>query len=245
MKKIFYLFLFLVCLQVIKAQEPIVVETGNPAAVTPEKKESTIPKNKIKLGVSGGFSFLTGAIASDLDPLLKDHIRNLKTGFHVGADIDFFITRHLALGAKYALFGTRDEINNVLFQDNSGHTFSGKLDERIFVHYVGPNIFLKVGKATGKVFFTLDGSLGCLIYRNSGVYGTSDYTMKGETFGVAVMPGIDIKITQQLAINLSAGLTFGIMNRATMTVNGQTETQNELKENLSRIDLSIGLRWYK
>jgi hypothetical protein len=135
-------------------------------------------------------------------------------------------------------------MNNIAFYWEDGTTTIGKISERLFVHYVAPNIIVKAGKSTGKVFFIFDGSMGCLIYRNSGTLIQSDYTMKGAAFGMTITPGVDIKVTQNFALSLNVGLTIGTVNTMTMTIDGQTIT-DEAKENVTRVDLSLGFRLYK
>jgi ABC-type Zn uptake system ZnuABC Zn-binding protein ZnuA len=47
---------------------------------------------------------------------------------------------------------SKNEINNIVFTDNMSNQIIGKLAQRLFVHYIGPNIVLKAGKSTGRFF---------------------------------------------------------------------------------------------
>jgi hypothetical protein len=238
MRKFIYIFLLLACFNVCKSQELIVTETSVPPI---EKKKKDI----VRLGIYGGYSNMVGKIPDGIAPVLKDHLNRLKKGFHVGGDLYFFPGRHVGVGAKYSLHMTKDEVNGLVFYDESGNYIIGKIAERFYVHYLAPSVFLKAGKNTGKVFFIFDGSLGCFIYRNYGTMAIMDYIIKGSTFGISMAPGLEIKVSSNFAINLNLGLSIGMLNNATMTSEGQTTNIINAKENISRIDISIGLHWNK
>ena len=209
-----------------------------------EEQEKNIHRGKLRGGVYGGFSYMTGKIADNIDPLLQDHLKRLKKGFHVGGDFCVFLNKYTALGAKYSVFITQDEMNSVMFIDPaSGNPFIGKVTEHLLIHYFAPNVFLRAGKETNKVFFIFDGSMGCLLYRNSGVLGVSNFTMAGFAFGVCVAPGLEFKVSRTFSINLNAGLTVGTLNRIKMDMGGQAMDTDNAKENVSRIDFSIGFHW--
>jgi hypothetical protein len=208
------------------------------------EKEQNTYRGKLRIGAYGGFSYLTGKIPDNIDLLLQDHLKRLKNGFHLGGDFSIFLNKYTALGAKYSIFITQDEVNDVMFYDSLGNLFMGKIAERVLVHYFAPHIFLRAGKDAGNIFFVFDGSIGCLLYRNLGVIGLSDFTMKGFTIGISIAPGIEFKVTPTFSINLNAGLTVGILNNMTMRKNGVTNAINDAKENISRVDLSLGFRWY-
>jgi len=157
----------------------------------------------------------------------------------------FLINRYVALGAKYSLLITKDEVNNVIFYYEDGTSEIGKIAERLFIHYIAPNIFLKAGKSDGKLFFVFDGSMGCFVYRNYGTMVHDDFILKGAAFGISVNPGIDFKVTPNFALNIKLGLLLGTVNRMTMDYRGETLYLNDTKENISRFDLSIGFYWYK
>ena len=203
-------------------------------------------RDKFKLGVYGGYSRMIGKLPDNIDPILQEHLDRLRNGFHLGGDINFFVSKNLALGAKYSFFRTEDAVDNIGFFDTSGMLVGvGKIAERVLVHYIAPNIFLKVGKTMGKVFFIFDGSFGCMIYRNYATFLQEDFTMKGIALGVSIVPGVEVKLSQNIGLNFSLGLNVGTLNTMTMTSSGQTTTNNDARENISRLDVSLGLHWYK
>jgi len=203
-------------------------------------EKGAVRKEKLRLGAYGGFSYMTGQIPANIDPFLQDHLKRLKKGFHIGGDFNISLNKFLGLGAKYSLLITQDEMNNILFIDQTGnYTILGKIAERLIVHYFAPNVFIKTGKKTGNVFFIFDGSIGCLVYRNNGTIVQNNFIMKGATIGMSIAPGVEVKVTSAFSINFSLGLTLGVLNRITMISDGMTETLNDAKENISRADLSI------
>ena len=201
-------------------------------------------KDKVRFGAYGGFSYMIGKVPVNFDPILQDHLERLKKGFHLGGDVDFLLSKNVAVGVKYSFFMSKDEMNSIMFSDTAGRQILGKIAENVHIHYIAPNVLVRAGKAMGKVSFVFDGSIGCFIYRNNGTLVQSDFKMKGIALGVSLVPGIELKVSPNFCINLNLGLNLGVMNSSTMEIGGQTSLSNE-KENLSRIDVSVGLHWYK
>jgi len=237
-------FLFIIVLfsgaHLCQTQVPVEITNDVPSIQTPP---NILNRDLLRVGIYGGYSRMTGATPTSMGPIYADHVNRLKNGYHIGADFDVFVSRIVALGVKYSLFRTKDEINNLIFEVD-GDMIPGKLSQNMFVHYIAPNIILKAGRSAGKVFFIFDGSMGCLIYKNNATMIQTDFVMRGVTFGVSVAPGIEFKVTPSFAISFNLGLTVGTVNTIKAT-GGITETLTNAGENISRLDVSIGLRWYQ
>ena len=223
-----------------QAQEPVgVAVSDNISSILQPVKAR---KPLFTINASGGYShWFMADIPDNIGPFDKFYLKKLQNGLNVGIDVNFFVANFCAIGVKYSLFRAKNEAHDLIYNFGN-YTRKGDLIDRLFIHYIAPNILFRVGKPTGKVFFIFDGSLGCLFYMNHGT-DYEQYTVKGAAFGVQLIPGIELKVTEGFFVNYRVGGTIGTMNRCSLTINGQTITINDAGERLHRLDLSIGFRY--
>lgn len=90
-----------------------------------------------RVGISGGWSNLTASV-SNVSPDLKNYTKQLKSGYHLGADFTYFSYDFLGLGLKYSWFKSKNMMENIYTIDpNTGHYNFGKMSDNISIHYGG------------------------------------------------------------------------------------------------------------
>lgn len=212
----------------------------------PEKiARQEIGYSKFSFGATGGFSYLLGRISPNVPYFLKDYMKKLKTGYHVGANANFFISENIGFGAKYTLFKTKHEINNVVFYNEiTDETAVGIIRDDITTHYIGPAFCTRFFSKNKQTVINSTISLGYIDYRNNAVQLNS-FSMTGNTVGLVWDFNVDFKVGKQLAICLGLSTTLGSIssfrvNDGTYTHTINLDSQNS--ENISRLDLGAGLR---
>ncbi|MDR2065484.1 MAG: hypothetical protein LBP85_07250 [Prevotellaceae bacterium] len=215
-----------------------------------------VPMEKIKfneiyphfrIAINGGWSYRTAKII-DVEPDFKDYMKDLKSGFHYNIDMYYYFTEMFGFGLKYnnALFN--NNINNVkvTYEDNSSKY--GKMSDDIQINFIGALFSARFFNSKKTNCWLTDIGFGYLGYKNKATLVSDTKTLKGSTFGLYLSVGYDIGISKNFALGFQLSLVTGSLNQFKSTDGNRTETiklENGKYENLSRMDLSIGLRFNK
>lgn len=199
---------------------------------------------KIQFGLSGGFSYLTGSVPETYDPGIQRYLKELKSGTHYGADFSYFFNKYIGIGAKYTAFRTRNSLDGVMvFGYNNNPITHGSIKDNILVHFAGPSFVTRVLSTSQRTALTTAVSLGYVHYKNDAMLIES-FTLRGSTLGLGLEIGPDFYIDQNLSIGFNIGLLMAFLNEIELSnAYGKETTKLSEPENLSRLDLSLNLRW--
>lgn len=200
----------------------------------------------MKIGVSAGFSYLTAKISDQVPSELESYMKALKSGYHINAEISFFLSKIYGLGGFYSHFKTSNS-TNVLVEDESGNEYFGELADRIAVNYLGPIFTTRFMTPDNKGAFMFTFSLGYMGYTNNATL-IDDIAITGKTMGLRIGLDYDLKIADYLLLDLKFSFTGGALSKVEINNQGLTQTVSLEKgqyESLSRIELSIGLMFNK
>ncbi len=176
-----------------------------------------------------GFSLGGGyRIASAVGSASSSYIDQLRLGFQFGADINYHFNNYWGLGAKFSTF-----IASASSYPNEDHTTT---------FYIGPVCNLRILSATKKNAFITEFSLGYLRYRDSGKYYSQEGLITANAFGVVLGIGYDIGLSKHVALGLNLSLLGGSFSDFYYNSEKQTLPNNQ-RENLGRIDFTIGIRF--
>ena len=116
------------------------------------------------------------------------------------------------------------------------------MEDNISVHYFGPALLVR-SVLSPKIYFMHGISAGYLSYINDAKL-ISSLSIEGNTLGVNAFMGCDFLLNSTHAIGVEFSFLAGTLN--TIRVNGQLLTlEKNQYEGLSRIDITVGFRWYK
>jgi hypothetical protein len=230
MKNTLTIILLLASLVTLKAQDTVAVVN---------KKERDYQKWRI--GAQGGWSYLTGNLSYHQGLASEKYISELKSGAHIGGDITYFILPYLGFGVKYSWFRSRNkrEIN-----------FFSTLDpivlrDDIRIQHIGPSVCTRLSSANKKVHFITNLSMGYYNFKNT-ASNFEDFEVTGRTYSLMYDVGLDVSLDK----NLTLGLFFGYYLASLKTFNYNSNSFNfreiydrNSAQNISRLDLSIGLNW--
>ncbi|MDR1153926.1 MAG: hypothetical protein LBL04_04385 [Bacteroidales bacterium] len=211
-----------------------------------------IPKNRtypcFRFAVSGGWSYRTGRLSKNIPSDLRNYSQRLKSGFSYEAGLSYYFSEYLGAGVKYSEFLSSNSIDNVTVTYLDGSTGHGSINDRIRINFIGPVFSTRLFNSTKKNCLLLDFGIGYLGYRNKMVSTSGKYTLKGGTAGIYWNIGYDIGISRNLALVFQLSLTSGALSEYKISNGTRTEVvtlEKDSYENLSRIDLSVGLRFGK
>lgn len=214
------------------------------SSVYAQSSNSDFPRFRISL--QGGWSYRLAKISDNAPAELREYNKGLKPGFHLGVDGGYFFTKNIGCGLKYAYFKAGNEIANVSIPEWSGGANISLIKDDIHVHYIAPSFYSRFPIANDKLVFLAGASIGYLRYIDNAVV-VSDRTLTGGTVGLGFDLGMDYMITPHFAVGANLGLIGGSLSKLKYkdsTIETDVKLEDGQRENLTRLDLSAGVRWY-
>lgn len=228
-------------LEAIKTQQRNFFSTPEVPANYKAKNSYSGPKYRI--AIQGGLSYLLAETASSVPAALRAHAKELKSGYHWGAEAHYLTDENFGFGVKYSMFYNNNIEPNVsvTFSDN---TVLYGIEVTNYIHFIGPSILYKTQTSNGKNAWVSGLALGYMGYKQKEQIGNRHFTSTGATFGLGVDLGYDIYLSEKLSLGFMVSLAAGSLGEIDIEESGFSQTlELEERENLSRIDLSVGLRW--
>ncbi len=203
-------------------------------------------RRKLRAGLHGGWSRLIAPVNTNVSHELQGHIKGFRSGYHLGADFTFFPAESFGIGVKYSLFRTGHESDNLyVTSPKTGQTGTGKIKDDITLHYIGPSLCLQTSSVRQKVNVIAEISMGYLSYTNKAVV-IDPFTLSGGTLSGSLALGADFRIREGLAAGFYISYTSGLFGQIRYDDGLYRRTivlAKDNPENLTRIDLSLGIRW--
>ena len=221
-------------------QKDFFLKSEVPADYKP-KNSYTGPKYRIAL--NGGLSYLTAKTSSSVPDALRDHAKQLKSGYNWGANLHFLTSEYFGFGLKYNTFYSSNVENNVS-QTLPNNTVLYGIKDVNYIHFIGPSVLFKFVSSNGKNAWVSSASIGYMGYKQEQQIGNRNSTYTAATLGGNLDFGYDIYLSKKLSLGLMVSFAAGSLGEVDLEENGISQTiELDERENLSRIDFSAGLRW--
>ena len=229
------------------------------ATGTTEKPESFIRNSfeRLRLGINGGAGYLLASSEKAEEYLAnqgletskaKSYYRNMKTGWNANADLTFMITPDFGAGFKYKFFYTSGSVEGFFDHQDGVHLLYTTYGERIFVNYYAPMVYYQQFLNAAETYrVTTAYSFGLTAYRNEAEYLNGYVLLTGKNFGTDASIGLEYFITDNLSVGGELSAFYSILRKVKISDGTNTRTMDldkENYENLSRLELSIGIRFY-
>jgi len=202
-------------------------------------KTSVLNIQRFRIALNGGFSQMTAKTSPEIAAEDRDYVAALKSGYHYGLDATYFL-RSWGLGFKFSQFKS----------SNSGMgTFEGarvSVSDQFNIAFVGPSVSGKTTSASNVHTFLFGLGMGYLGYRNNSTMEGIPFKLTGSTFGAAIDVAYDIKVAKWLALGAQLSMVGGSLGQIKVEGAGVSETkklEDNQRENLSRLDVSLGARF--
>jgi len=184
-----------------------------------------------RLAFNAGWGYRTPRIYDGLDPIAKEHVKKLKSGFDISFDASYFFTEMFGAGFKYDLFKSSNIIQN--------------LKGDITLNFIGPAFAMRFFDHTKTNCWFMNYGFGYMGYKENMSIPGESVTMKGGTAGFVIDIGYDIALSKNWAAGIQLSLLSGMLSEMEMTTNGVTQKvkfEKDQFEGLHRLNITIGLR---
>lgn len=199
----------------------------------------------LRLGVGGGLSYRLAKTADFIPPDLKNYINDLKSGYHFGLDLTYFFSDQIGAGVKYAVHKSSNRDDQGYLSMPDGSTIVGLMSDKITISFIGPTIGIRSFDMSKNNSFFGGLGLGYMGYLNKTIV-IDEFTIHGGAVGLSWDVGYDIGLSENLALGIQISCLFGSLTKYTVSIGSYSETidlDENSYENLSRFDLTIGLRF--
>ena len=90
----------------------------------------------LRLAISGGYSHSIGKVSESVPEDFKKYVEDLKSGTHIGGDINYYFNENFGFGAKYYLFSTSNSLENIYLIDETGKQRYGDMSDELTVKFI-------------------------------------------------------------------------------------------------------------
>ncbi len=196
-----------------------------------------VPFDRWHVSIAGGNSIRIAKISPlASNPFEVAHLKGLRNGINYDVQIGHFFNEREGLGVQYNLFRCAKETS----------FWGGHLRDNYALHYIGLNYLMR--RELSEVS-TLNFSLGSGLshYNNHAYYQPITMHIKNTSLGFSANGGADFRIAKNLFLGGNLRLISGVARSVNVRYNSNPSTtklrlNENTYENLSRVDLNIGLR---
>lgn len=247
MKRFIATALFLMCLiSVSSPQDTIpVIKIGKPKSA-----------GGIRFSLNGGMSFLLASSKEAeagmtnmglTSAQAKKYYRNLRSGEGGNADLEYLITPAYGIGLRYKFFNTYSATEGFVDPQDGLYIYYGSFSEKIMVNFYGASILYRNLLGSEKFGLNAVYAFGLATYRNEAEYVNTYSLLTGKGFAGDI--GVQVEYFLTPKFSFSADLSVFYSSLGKMKVNDGTNSTvvdlgKENRENLSRLDLSLGITFY-
>lgn len=210
-------------------------------------KSKSVDYSRVRFGLDYGYSHRTAKVSPNVPRDLQAYVKDLKRGFNLGADLHYFVSEPVGIGIKYVHNQSSNSLNGIYIEDDQGNRRYGTLSDDITITFVGVSLSSRVQNANKTNAFLFGFAMGKMNFRNN-FRVVESYVMTGSCFGTSLDLGYDIATSKNFAIGVKLSLIGGVLTNYVLN-DGFSSTRVTLDkseyESLSRIDLSVGIRFIK
>lgn len=190
--------------------------------------------SNLRFAFHGGYSYRLAPMSPDIPDVLYEYTRKLKSGYNLGLAFNYYIKKNWGIGLTGSLFKSSNSISGIEFTDNNGNTVKDYISNKVSIYFIAPTFSSRFLIRQNRDAFLINIAMGYMYYKET-VHMLRNYDAKKGTFGASLDVGYDIGLGENLALGFMVSVLLG-----TARVDSEGFAY---KEGLSRLDLTIGLRF--
>ncbi len=217
----------------------------------------TTPAGSLRIGLNGGMGYIISnsdgaeetmtGFGISLEEARK-YYDNLKSGWYGSADVAWIFNKKFGAGMKYKFFNTTALTEGYFNPGDPFNLYYTTYQENIYVNYGGLLLFYREPLGRNDLFSIYSAfSVGMTLYRNESEVLSQAILITGKALGLDGTVGLEYMITPLVSAGAEVSVFASKLRKIDFT-NGETEQTQVLNkenhENLSRIEVSLGIRFY-
>lgn len=220
------------------------------------EKQFIDQRYRLSLGGGAGYIFTSTKNAEqDLvsagltNDQAKSYYNNLRLGYIGTADFTYFIAPDYGIGLKYKFFETSNSLEAYLDPNDGYYLIYGNLAEKIYVNFFGATFYSQQWIAEQqRLKFNSTLAFGLAAYRDESDVITSSYLITGKCFAADANLGLEYFIGKNISIGVDLSAFYCSFRKLKVSDGTNVSTvklDKDNYENISRIDLSFGIKIYR
>lgn len=215
------------------------------------------PAGSLRIGLNGGMGYIISnsdgaeetmtGFGISLEEARK-YYDNLKSGWYGSADVAWIFNKRFGAGLKYKFFNTGALTEGYFNPGDPFNLYYTTYQETIYVNYGGLLLYYREPLGMNDLFSIYSAfSVGMTLYRNESEVLSQAILITGKALGLDGTVGLEYMITPLVSAGAEVSIFTSKLRKINFT-NGETEQTQVLSkenhENLSRIEISLGIRFY-
>jgi hypothetical protein len=213
--------------------------------------------NRLQLGLSTGAGYLLGSTEQAKELLTSQgltsaqadsYYKDLKTGLYADACLNYFFSPVFGAGIKYKFFDTSGSIEGFFDPQDGVNLIYARYKEQIYVNFIGGSFVFQQFIGSRNTFqLNSKFSAGLTTYRNEAEYLNGYFLLQGKSVGFDTSIGLEYFMSERISLSSDLSLFYSAIHKMKVSDGTNTATVTLDKknfENLSRLELSIGIRIY-
>ncbi len=215
------------------------------------------PSPRLRLSLNGGAGYIFSSSEKAEESMAAwgiaeddagAYYNDLKLGIYGSGDITFMVTPRIGTGLRYKFFYTDAGVEGFFDPDDGIYLMYGTYSEHIYVNFAGVSLFYTepLGRSQ-KLSLYASWAAGLTLYRNEAETFQGNLLITGNSLGMDGSLGLEYRITPSMALGAELSAFNSLLRKVEVTDGSNTETlelEEDNIENLSRFELSLGVRFY-
>ena len=236
---------------------PVATRPDSPKGSMRPLPADTGPLSRLRLSLNGGAGYIYSSSEKAEESMIawgtaaddaRAYYNDLKLGIYGSGDITFMVTPRVGTGLRYKFFYTDAGIEGFYDPDDGMYLMYGTYSEHIYVNFAGVSLFYTEPLfRSRRLSLFASWAAGLALYRNEAETFRGNLLITGKSLGMDGSLGLEYRLTPSVALGTELSAFNSLLRKVEMTDGTNTETlelEDENIENLSRFELSLGIRFY-
>lgn len=222
---------------------------------TPGVDPASYQTGKWRVSLDAGLCFRTGSTKDQKKDLVAqgfdkkrvdDYITDITQGHKGAGQIHYMIAEHYGVGLDYNFYHSGGELDGYLSTGGGTIVYINAKDD-VFMNYFGASFYSDGRILESKIKAYSQVSLGLTMFREETLYSYSPMVFTGNTLGLNLELGLEYFFRKNLSLGVSLNYFVSTLSKIKVDDGYSTETiklDDDESENLSHLDLNVGLRYY-
>lgn len=220
-------------------------------------QDTTGSFKRLRLGISGGAGYLYSSSKDAEEAMMtwgitedqaEKYYNDLRTGIYGSGDITWMLTQRIGLGLRYKFYDTSGSVEGFFDLQDGINIYYSTYSEHIYVNFTGVSLYYSEPLGRNQKFnIYIAYAAGLAHYRNEAESFQGHLLLTGNAFGVDGALGLEYLINPSIAVGAELSAFSALLRKIEITDGFTIETielENDNFENLSRVELSLGVRFY-